>query len=198
MEKYFNYMIMTVVFDVETKNAFADVDSYDPAKLGISFVGVYRSDTNEYLSFWENNLHEMWPIFEAADEVIGYNSKDFDYPALAPHYPGDLFKLPTLDLLEVVNDSLGRRIKLDSIAVATLGKGKIGNGLDAVRYWRNQELDKLERYCIEDVRVTWDVYTFAKKYNKLFYLDPVGEKKEFEVKWPGVARVDGFQATLGI
>lgn len=189
---------MIVVFDVETKNTFSEIDSYDASKLEVSFVGVYRSDTNEYLSFWEDNLNEMWPIFESADEVVGYNSKGFDYPALARYYPGDLFKLPTLDLLEVVNDSLGRRIKLDSIAVATLGKGKIGNGLDAVRYWRNRELDKLEKYCIEDVRVTWDVYNFAKKNNKLFYLDPVGEKREFKVKWPELKKIESFQATLGI
>ena len=189
---------MVVAFDVETKNAFGDIDSSDPAKLEVSFVGVYRSDTNEYLSFWENNLSLMWPIFEAAEIVVGYNSKGFDYPALAPHYPGDLFKLPTLDMLEVVNNSLGHRVKLDSVAVATLGKGKIGNGLDAVRYWRNQELDKLEKYCLEDVRVTWEVYKYAKENNRLFYLNQVGEKKEFPIKWPEQKTVESFQTTLGI
>lgn len=189
---------MIVVFDVETKNTFADVDSYDSSLLDVSFVGVYRSDTNEYLSFWEKELSGLWPIFESADEIVGYNSKGFDYPVLSKHYPGDLFKLPTLDLLEVVNDSLGRRIKLDSIASATLGQGKIGNGLDAVRYWRNNELDKLEKYCIEDVKVTWGIYEFAKKNNLLYYIDPGGERKSFDVIWPELKPNVGFQTTLGI
>jgi len=187
-----------VVIDVETKKTFSDIDDWDPSKLGISFVGLYRNDTDEYLSFWEDDLPKMWPILESAEEIIGYNLIGFDYPALKLHYPGDIFRLPTLDLLKVVQDSLGHRIKLDKVAVATLGRGKIGNGLDAVRYWRNKELDKLEKYCLEDVRVTWDVYQYAKKYGKLYYLNGLNDKSEFRVIWPQQEKVKSIQTTLGI
>lgn len=189
---------MKVVIDVETKNTFMDIEDGNPANLDISFVGLYRSDTDEYLSFWESDLPKMWPILEKADEIIGYNLLGFDYPVLNAQYSGDLFRLPTLDLLEVVRQSLGRRIKLDSVAVATLGRGKIGNGLDAVKYYRNKEFKKLERYCIEDVKVTWEVYQHAKEHGKLYYLNGLDNKTEFQIRWPLQEEKQSIQTSLGI
>ena len=40
-----------VVFDIETKNIFADVGQADPTLLDISVVGVYDSRTKKYSTF---------------------------------------------------------------------------------------------------------------------------------------------------
>ncbi len=50
-----------------------------------------------------------------------------------------------------VQKVLGRRIKLDTLAEATLGKKKSGNGLEAVAWWRNGEVEKVMKYCLDDV-----------------------------------------------
>jgi DEAD/DEAH box helicase domain-containing protein len=76
-----------------------------------------------------------------------------------------------LDLLKEVKNSLGRRIKLDTIAEATLDKNKIGHGLDAIVWWRNGEKEKVIKYCLEDVKITKEVFEYALKNYILKYKD---------------------------
>jgi DEAD/DEAH box helicase domain-containing protein len=48
-----------------------------------------------------------------------------------------------------------------------------------VAWWNSGEIDKIIKYCEQDVKVTKDVYEYALKNKKLFYLDrKTGEKKE--------------------
>lgn len=163
----------TIVFDTETKNIFTDVASNDPAALDLSVVCIWDSETNKYSSFFEEDLPKLWPIIEKADALVGFNSDHFDIPLMNKYYPGDLTKIYSIDIMKAVKESLGRRIKLDSIAEATLGTKKIGHGLDAIVWWRNKELDKLVKYCIEDVKITKDVYEYALKNNELKFIDKI-------------------------
>jgi len=173
-------MAKQVTLDVETKNLFQEVGN-ETKKLGISYVGVHDSETNEYFGFFENDLNKMWPLLEEADLIIGYNIKSFDYEVMASYYRGDLKKFPTLDLLEIVKNTLGFRLKLDNLAKATLNRGKIGDGLDAVRYFREGKLDELAKYCLEDVRITREIFDYAMEHKKLKYPDLGGVIKEFSV-----------------
>jgi DEAD/DEAH box helicase domain-containing protein len=125
----------------------------------------------KYSSYTKETINELWPILEKADIIIGYNSDHFDIPILNKYYSGDLTKIKSLDLLKEVKNSLGRRIKLDTIAEATLGRNKIGHGLEAIVWWRNGEKQKVIDYCTEDVRITKDVYEYAMKNKSLKYLD---------------------------
>jgi len=160
-----------VVFDIETSNIFQDVASNDPAALDMSVCCIYDYETDKYLSFTKETLKDMWPIFEKADLIIGFNSDHFDIPILNKYFSGDLTKIKSLDLLKEIKNSLGRRIKLDIIAEATLGKNKSGHGLDAVTWWRNGEKQKVIDYCIDDVKITKEVYEYALKNKSLKYLD---------------------------
>ena len=54
-------------------------------------------------------------------------------------------------------------------AQATLGAAKLGSGLDALEYYRAGDWDRLERYCLEDVKLTRDLYEYARKYGQLFF-----------------------------
>lgn len=152
-----------IVFDIETQNSFEEVGSPDPAALKVSIAVAYEYATDTYHAFWEHELDKLWPLLEHADQIIGFNSDHFDIPVLNRYYRGDLFKLPSLDLMKEVVKSLGRRVSLNAIATATLGTQKSGHGLDAIRWWRQGELDKIKKYCIDDVRITKDVYEYALK-----------------------------------
>ena len=160
-----------IVFDIETSNLFQDVASNDPAALDMSVCCIYDYETDKYSSFTKETLSDMWPIFEKADLLIGFNSDHFDIPILNKYYSGDLTKIKSLDLLKEVKNSLGRRIKLDTIAEATLGKNKSGHGLEAVVWWRNGEKQKVIDYCIDDVKITKDVYEYALKNKLLKYVE---------------------------
>lgn len=160
-----------IIFDIETKNVFADVGKNDPSLLDLSVVCIYDSETDKYYSFLENELKKLWPFLEKADLLIGYNSDHFDIPLLNKYYSGDLTKIKSLDILKEIKNSFGRRLKLDQIAEGTLGKNKSGHGLEAITWWKNGEIDKVKKYCLDDVKITKEVYEYALKNGKLMFKD---------------------------
>jgi len=117
----------------------------------------------------EGDLKKLWPILEKTDLLIGFNSDHFDIPLLNKYYGGTLKNIKSLDLLKEVRKSLGRRIKLDSLAEATLGRNKTADGLAAGIWWKNGEHQKVIDYCIEDVRITKDLYDYALAHGHLKY-----------------------------
>jgi DEAD/DEAH box helicase domain-containing protein len=164
-----------VVLDIETSNSFADVGKYDPSLLKVSLVGAYSYATDSYESFLEPDLTKLWRLLESADRIIGYNLLGFDYPVLNTYYPGDLKKFPTLDVMVEIEKVLGFRIKLDDVAHGSLGIGKSGNGLQAIEFFRRGEIDKLRSYCLQDVKVTKEVYEYGLKNKNVKYRDRLGQ-----------------------
>ena len=158
-----------IFFDIETQNIFQDVGSNDPAHLSISLLAIYDSKTESYDSFLHTDLARLWPIIESADMLITFNGDHFDIPLLNKYYSGDLSKIKSLDLLKEMQKSAGRRMKLDQIAEGTLGMKKSGNGLDAITWWRNGEIEKLRKYCMDDVRITKEIYEYALKNGELIF-----------------------------
>lgn len=170
-----------IVLDIETQNTFQEVGSYDHTKLLISVVGVYFYETDEYKCYEVHELKDLWPRLEHAERIIGYNSISFDMPIMNNYYTGDLLKLPQLDILAEIQKALGFRLKLDDVAAASVGKRKSGHGLQAVEWWRNGEKEKVKAYCLDDVRVTKDVYEYGLKYKALAYEDRLGVRKGIPV-----------------
>lgn len=157
--------MLQLILDVETKKTFDEVGGYFPEKLEVSFVGVCArqgtSGPGEMLGFFEKDFKDLFPLLEKADVVVGFNIDNFDMPTLIPYYSGDISKIPTLDVMNRIKDTAGHRIGLDAVAQATLGIGKNGNGLDAIKYWKNRDFDALSKYCLQDVAVTRDVYDYG-------------------------------------
>lgn len=161
----------TIVFDIETQNVFRETGSSDPADLDLAVIAIHDSERDCYESYTHDELSRLWPVFEQADLLVGFNSEHFDLPLLNKYYQGDLAFIPHLDLLKEVKAALGRRIKLDVLAEATLGEKKTGHGLEAIKWWRNGEVEKVREYCIDDVRITKDVFEYALNNGTLSYHD---------------------------
>ena len=153
-----------IVLDIETKDFFNDLE-----KINLSLAGIYDSETDSYSTYTEEELPKLWPIFERADMLIGYNSDHFDIPLLNKYYPGDLEKLRSLDILKEIYQIYGRRMKLEQIAQGTLEKKKSGDGLDATYWWQKGEIEKVKNYCLDDVRITKEIYDYARANNKLIF-----------------------------
>ena len=156
-----------VTFDIETVNQFSDVGSNDPTALDISLVGVHDSATDTLDSFLVRDFPRLWKILEQADALVGYNSDHFDIPILNKYYPGDLRRIKSIDLLKEIHNTLGRRVKLDAVAEATLGTKKSGNGLDAIKWWREGKVDMVREYCLKDVDITRKVFDYVLKHGRL-------------------------------
>ena len=89
----------------------------------------------------------------------------------------------TLDLLEKIAQQWGFRVSLDSIAKATLGRGKSGQGLDALRWYKERRFNLIERYCRDDVDITRQVFEYGRDRGHLKYLDRFGESRTSPVDW---------------
>jgi len=172
-----------LVLDLETKKSFDEVGGQQNAHLlEISVVGVYSYDRDEYRTFKESEFAELEDWLKKAGLVIGFNSKSFDFAVLQPYFRWKLDRVPHLDILEEIVHARGHRLKLESVAITTLGEGKSGSGLDAIWYYRNQEWEKLIKYCLDDVRVTKDVYEYGLRHGHIWFTDR-GQKTAIPVRW---------------
>ena len=160
-----------ITFDIESISDSVVRGHIDVNEQELTVVAIHDSETGEYSSYFKEELHKLWPILEHADMLIGFNSDSFDIPLLNRYYPGDLSHIRSLDLLSEVQKVLGRRIRLQSLAEATLGRGKTGEGLKAGEWWKEGKRDEVAKYCIEDVRLTRDLYDYALENGLLKYKD---------------------------
>ncbi|HEY4489996.1 MAG TPA: ribonuclease H-like domain-containing protein [Candidatus Paceibacterota bacterium] len=158
-----------IFFDIETSDVFSDVGINDPSALNISVVGIYDSEREVYEHFLQEDLTKLWPIIESADVLIGYNSDHFDIPLLNKYYSGDLRSVRSLDLLKEIKNCCGRRMKLDQVAEGTLGINKTGAGMQATEWWKKGEKQKVIDYCLNDVKITKEIYDYALANNKIIF-----------------------------
>lgn len=166
-----------VTFDIETSNLFADVGKNDPTLLDLAIICIHDSETDTYTSYLQADLPKLWQILEHTDMLVGWNSDHFDLPLLNKYYPGDLTQIKSLDLMKEVQASMGRRLKLDTVAEATLGTKKSGDGLQALTWWKNGEIERVRDYCTKDVEITKKIYDYALKKGHLKYKELSDLKK---------------------
>jgi len=190
-----------LIFDVETQRTFDEVGGFFPDRLGISFVGVCIRDgvlgKGELLGFFEQDLPKLFPLLESADVIVGFNSDNFDLQTLVPHYTGDVSKLPSLDLLARIKKTAGHRIGLDAVAKETLGIGKSGDGLDAIKYFKAKQWDQLQKYCLQDVAVTRDLYDFGLRTGQVKFKNKWNRLIECPVDFTFAPKKDaGIQMSL--
>jgi DEAD/DEAH box helicase domain-containing protein len=179
-------MAEKLVLDLETQKDFAEVEGRKLELLGVSVVGVYSYEQNRYDAYMEADIKEkLAPRLQAAELLIGFNIRRFDMPVLQPYLPYPVGPMPVLDILEEVVKNLGHRLSLDSIAQATLGRGKSGSGLDALKWFKEGRFDLITKYCLDDVKLTKEVYEYGKEHGRLFATSRFGgEKLQIPVFWP--------------
>lgn len=174
-----------VVFDIETKDAFSDVGGRDGLeKLQISVLGAYDYANDAFVTYEEPELSRFAERLQRSPLLVGFNSRRFDTPILQKYIPFDLRRIPQLDIMEELQKVLGHRVSLDSVARATLGAGKSGSGLEAIRLWRERKIAELKHYCLDDVRITRDIFEYGAKNHEVFYTAKFGpERGRCPVTW---------------
>lgn len=165
-------MLKKIVLDLETQKSFEEVGGRGKNHLlKVSVCGIYDYSRDIFETYEERELPRLAPLLQSADQIIGFNIKQFDFQVLQPYMNFDLSSIPYYDILEEIDRVAGHKVKLEAVAQATIGSGKSGNGLEALLYYKNGRMDQLKKYCIDDVRVTRDVYDYALKNQKVLYRD---------------------------
>jgi DEAD/DEAH box helicase domain-containing protein len=186
-------MAYDVVFDIETKKSFDEVggkDHFD--KLGISVVGAHVSGDDppsnwragNYYAFEEHEIPEFEKMIKGARCVIGFNIHHFDLPVLQPYIGWNLKTLNTLDLMDDVQSGAGFRISLDNLSEQTLGARKSGDGMQALRWYKEGRIDDIKKYCLKDVELTKKLWEYGKKNGQvLFYSKHTSGRVAIPVSW---------------
>ena len=181
-----------VYFDLETQRSFNDVGGFShKAKMGISVAVTFSTRRGTYQIYPEGEMEKLGEELIRADLVVGWNHMQFDYPVLQPYVFHTLTEQTlNLDMMVDLEKRLGFRLKLDSVATATLGIGKTADGLDALRWWQEHKksgdfapLRKIAEYCAYDVKVTKCVHEYALPRGLLKYDDKKGGIAEVAVDW---------------
>ena len=174
-----------VYFDLETQRTANDAGGWDKKHaMGMSIGVTYSTRRGEYRVYTEKRVNELIHQLLRADLVVGFNVINFDYEVLMGYTISDLPHLcRTLDLMADIEKTLGHRLGLDAVATATLGVGKTGDGLDAIRWWRESRLLEIAEYCCFDVKCTKLVHEYGVQHKKLFFNDRFQQRRSVAVEW---------------
>jgi len=173
-----------IFFDLETQKLSQEVGGWNHKELMRLSIGVtYNLKDGKFRVYQENEVDKLLKEILQADKVVGFNIKNFDYAVLSHYTSFDFSKIPTLDLLEEVHRQIGFRLSLDHLTEITLGYGKIANGLEAVRWFREGKIEKVITYCKHDVRITKELYEYGKKNGYILFKDRQERVLRIPVNW---------------
>lgn len=174
-----------LVLDIETKNTFADVGGeINIDKLDVSLIGIYSYDRGDFFAFSEHELDKAAEFFKRAGLLIGHSINHFDVPVLKKYFSFDITSIPTVDLLEEIQMKFGKRIGLDILAKTNIGAGKTHYGLEAIRLYKEGDMEELKNYCLNDVRLTKELYELAEKQGFLKVLEKAtGQLVNVRLNW---------------
>ena len=172
------------VLDVETRRSSREVGGWHRAKeMGVSVAVLYDSGTDSFSSFTQERVPELAERLRDLDLVVGFNILSFDYAVLGPHASVVWKDFPTLDMLASIRKHLRYPVSLDKLAQSTLGARKSADGLQALTWWKEGEMDKIEEYCRQDVAVTRDLYLYGREHGHLLFTNKARQLVRVPVTW---------------
>lgn len=173
-----------IFLDLETQRLAEEVGGWNyKHRMGLSCAVTLNAQTQEFQNYLEADVPKLIMALQSAGCVVGFNLKNFDYVVLQPYTKVELSRLPTLDLLEHIHSTLGFRLSLDTLGSATLDANKSADGVQAVRWYKAGEMEKLLAYCRQDVLLTQRLYLFGKEHGFLRYWDRERRKNMVTVSW---------------
>ncbi|HXU29052.1 MAG TPA: DEAD/DEAH box helicase [Thermoanaerobaculia bacterium] len=163
----------TILFDLETLRSAAEVGGWNRAdRMGVAVGVLYFLEEDRFESYREDRVGDLVEALRSATQVVGFNSRRFDYKVLEGYAGRGLSReLPTLDLLEEVRRVAGFRMKLDHLAQETLGAAKSADGLQSLAWVAEGRFDEVEEYCRHDVEILRDLFLFGRREGYLMFRD---------------------------
>ena len=172
------------VLDIETRRSAEEVGGWNRAeKMGVSCAILYDSQKDSFQEYFQDDIEWLCRDLTQFDLIVGFNIIRFDYKVLSGLSDFDFSSLPTLDILTKVHERLGYRLSLDHRAFETLGCKKSADGLMALKWWEQGEIDKIVAYCRQDVQVTKDLYLFGKQNRFLLFKNKAGQGVRILADW---------------
>jgi DEAD/DEAH box helicase domain-containing protein len=173
-----------IYFDLETQRSAAEVGGWHNAHLmRMALAVIYDTQTEQFETFFENDVHRLIERLGEADLVVGFNVISFDYAVLRGYTDADLSALPTFDMLAAIHQRLGYRLALGHLAEETLGASKGADGLQSLAWWKEGRVDEIEQYCRQDVQLLVDLLDHASEHGHLCFRTKRGDRVRLPAPW---------------
>ncbi len=177
-----------LVLDVETQFLSDEVaGGWTAVHKFLMAVTVTWDEQNGMRAWYEADAGRLLQELEKFDPIVTFNGENFDFKVLSAYGPVDALYRKSTDMLAVLGRKLGFRVKLESVAKATLGRGKTGTGTECVEWWRSGDPVQRQRvvdYCRMDVELTRDLYLFVKEHGYLLIDDQkLNTRRRVELNW---------------
>ena len=126
-----------VYFDLETRHSAAEVGGWhNTAEMRMSVGVTYSTASGKYAIYSEEMVDDLITQLRQADLVVGYNHEHFDYGVLQRYTMWNMADITNnLDLCRDIEQRGGVRVKLDSVAAASIGSSKTAVGTQALKWW---------------------------------------------------------------
>jgi DEAD/DEAH box helicase domain-containing protein len=183
-----------LVLDVETQKSFKEIGkskAMSLSKLKVSVVCTYDFLTDAYASYEEKDMVKFEERLQTADLLVGFNIRRFDMAVLQPYLFKTVDQFPVLDLLDDIEKARGHRASLDSVARATVKEGKSGDGAEALVLFKEGRMAELKKYCLDDVRLTKNVYEYGCREGKVYFTS-TWDFKTYEIPVDWKRTTEGF------
>ena len=177
-----------LVLDVETQFLSEEVSGGWNAvdKFKVALV-VSWDESNGMRVWYERDVPELLAESQNFQKIVTFNGENFDFKVLSAYGSVEPLYHRSTDMLIILSKQLGFRVKLDSIAKATLGRGKTGSGTESVQWWRSGDPElrqKVADYCKKDVELTRDLYKFGREKGHILIEDTrEGGTRRVDVSW---------------
>jgi len=177
-----------IVLDLETQYLSHEVPGGWGALELLKVALVVTWDERHGMRVWyEDSVPALLRELGNFAPIVTFNGEGFDFKVLSPYGPVESLYARSIDILAHLKRRLGFRVKLESVAQATLGRKKTGTGTESVEWWRSGEpalRQKVVDYCKADVELTRDIYLFGKQQGFVFVEDyRQSTKRRVAVSW---------------
>ncbi len=177
-----------LVLDVETQYLSTQVTGGWSAVHKFRVALVVTWDQQNGMRIWyEEDAPRLLQEAEKFEPIVTFNGEGFDFKVLSAYGPVETLYRKSTDMLTHLSKRLGFRVKLESLAQATLERGKTGTGTECVDWWQTGDPAKRQKvveYCKMDVELTRDLYLYGKEHGYVMIDDmKQNARRRIEVSW---------------
>ncbi len=170
---------------LSTQKSAEDVGGWQHKHLlGLGVAVTYDTSTSRTEVYTAETVTALLASLRAADLVIGFNTRDFDYQVLQPYTDRPLNSLPTLAVLDDVQHALGFRLSLRHLVRETLGIERPDDSRQTLSWYQAGERERIVQQCQRDVALLRDLVRFGIRTGTIFYRDQAGVRTAVPVHWP--------------
>lgn len=138
-------------------------------QVSYPFVTCQNCETGEITNEeqWKDWKDEIIFLLNDADTICAFNGIEFDLPFLANYFEVEDEMLgqwicKTVDIFYAVKQLTNRWFKLSTLLEINDLESKSGTGIEAIEWAKNNEVEKLQDYCMQDTIMTWKLFHLEK------------------------------------